>query len=360
MTGAGQLTAWFLLGVFVISLTDRKGAARPGRQARSVSPAHGYAAALLTGCLAWFTFFEVMTLPCIFLNVSTGMLGLLSLGAALAFSMAGIFCLRSAAVRDRYRISSVFSEHGLPGIIPLLCAVFLGSWQVMYTDTSVDAMYYISVSSTAAYTNTLGHYSAYTGKAVKAFNPRYVFNVFPYYNAAVSRLSGLRTVIQARMIMPALIAVMVVAAYELMGSEFLTRKGKKAADVFALFAVLFLLIGNTQYLPGSFFLGRLYEGKSIIANLIIPALMWTGISYWNEPDDARAAVRLFLCSGAAVCFAGSCIMALAGIPAAMLPGIIKQRRLSKLGLIVIGAFPILCWCGCYFLAKQGILPMNIR
>ena len=104
----------------------------------------------------------------------------------------------------------------------------------------------------------------------------------------------------------------------------------------------------------------MYEGKAVIANLIRPARIWAGISDWNEPDDLKAGTRLFLCSGAAVCFAGSCIMILAGIPAAVLPGIIKQKRPAKLGLIVIGAFPILCWCGCYLLAKQGILPMNIR
>ena len=319
--------------------------------------------AYLFGYIGWFTLYEVIALPCIFLNVPTHVLGWILSGTGILLIGGGAYAMlkRQRKTGDMMRQPAVFfAEHGIFAVFPAAGTALMCLWQVLYSDTSIDAMYYVSLSSTAVYTDTLAHYSPNTGAKLTRFYSRYIFNCFPYYNAAVSGVSGINTVIQARTVMPVLSMLAAAAVVYQMGISLFREQGKRYADVFFLVYFVFFLCGSSIYLPGTFLLGRLFEGKALLCCIAVPAVLYMGIRLWADADDLLAAAGMFLSSGAAVCFAGSCVILLAGIPAVVLPTLIKQKSLKKCWIILAGIFPVLCWGGCYFLAQKGILPMKIR
>ena len=318
--------------------------------------------AYLFGFIGWFTRSEVSALPCIVLNAPTHVLGWILCAAATGLMAGGgsVLWRRRREEGKRAGAAAFLAEHSVFALFPAGGTALLCLWQALYSDTSVDAMYYVSLSSTAVYTDTLAHFSPNTGAKLSKFYSRYIFNCFPYYNAAVSRISGINTVIQARTILPVLAMLAAAAVVYQMGVCLFRTQGHRYADLFFLAYFVFFLCGSSTYLPGTFLHGRLFEGKALLCGIVVPAVLYMGLRLWENADDLLSAAGLFLASGSAVCFAGSCVILLAGIPAVVLPVMIRQKSLKKSWMILTGVLPVLCWGLCYFLAQKGILPMKIR
>ena len=348
-----------LFGIWILSFTEwadrhRKMKTSQAECCYSVSEAY------VIGFSAAFCIFEVYTLLCIFLDIPTHVVGYIVGTTGLAAAAAGICCLRYKMCVKDHGLKTVFKSHGLFLLIPIVLVIFFCLRQFLYKESSVDAMHYINLSSTAVYYDRMAQYNPYTGAKLNRFLARYVFNTFPYYSSAVSSLTGVNTAIIARTVLPVLSVMASILTYYRIGCELFRGKGKKYADIFLLFAMLVLFRGSSEYLPGSFFLKRFYEGKSMIANITAPLIMLCGIEFWNGKSCLRTGLQLFLCCGAAVCFAGSCVICMAGVPAVVLPIVIRDRAPRKLLVILCGVIPVICWGLCYYLASKGVIPLGIH
>ena len=367
-----QASIFVFLGELIL-IMFRHGDKRPERPAANVKGGSSLTGALLsgeliaayiTGYAAWFTMFEVISLPCVFLGIRTSVLGWICAGLAAGMIAAGLYLgVRNgffSRVFSKRSVSAAFRSHGVWILIPAAAVFLFCLWQILYSDASVDAMYYLSVSGTAVYTDHLGWFNPTTGEAVRKFTARYIFNSFPFYNAVAASVSGLKSIVQARVIMTALSALCVVLVWYRAGCALFRKQKRMFADMFLLFAMLIIFRGSSQYLQGTFMLKRLYEGKALIAALAVPFVLYIGIEYWNGLGELQAGILFFLCSGMAVCFSGSSIILLAEIPAAGLPVFLRERKFKKCLPVLIGIIPVVCWCLCYILAEKGIIPMRIH
>ena len=113
-----------------------------------------------------------------------------------------------------------------------------------------------------------------------------------------------------------------------------------------------------RYTQGAFLLTRGYEGKALLANISIPAVLYIAVWLWQEAKEKRLWVILFLTSLSALGFSGSSIIFPAVLAAAIVPVMVFRRRFQGFLYLGICMLPTIVYAGVYFSVKAGffVLP----
>ena len=316
--------------------------------------------AVLLGYFCYFSIFELLCLPMVFLQTSltffsyvmTALLG----AAVIAACVVGL----RTWIGQLKTIPGMLKDHSVMFLVLAAVVAFQCFFVAVYYDGSADAAYYVGVASTSAYTDTLGTYNPYTGNILKSFNVRYVFSCYPLHNAFVAAVTGVPPIVQAKTIMAVVNAVIANLLYYQIGCRLFPKRSRKYADLLVLFLFVINIYCNSIYLPASFLFLRLYEGKSVLANIIFPMILYCSIRLYQDERDKLVWVYLFLCSLTAVTFSGSSFLTVFGCSAVMLPVILLRRRFKLLLSWAVSILPIICWAALYLLAKLQIIPLSIR
>jgi len=135
---------------------------------------------------------------------------------------------------------------------------------------------------------------------------------------------------------------------------------KKKADLFVGFVVLLDLFSNTIYTNATFFFTRTYEGKSILANILIPALILAFLMLWKCVDQKVAAVLLVLISYSSCVFTASSMLIIpVGLTAGFVLWILKRKNWRGIYLYMICVIPNLIVCMEYYLSIKGLISFPI-
>lgn len=315
--------------------------------------------AVIVGYFAYFALFELVALPMIFTYRSLGFLTMVMAVLMSVVILAAVILGGKEWLRRIKEAPRVLADHSWM-LLLLAAAVLFQCYAVaVYYDTSADAAYYVGIANTAVYTDTLQKYSPYTGAALGRFMIRYVFSCFPLHNAFVSRLAGIPVIIQAKTVMAVANAFVANLIYYQIGRCLFPGKSRKWPDLLVVFLCVINLFCDTIYQPGTFLFTRLYEGKAILANLVLPMILYCALRLYRDDGDKIIWVYLFLCNLAAVCFSGTAVIAAFGCSAAVVPLILLRRRLRLAVPYVICLLPIGCWFAAYYLAKIGKLSLAI-
>ena len=144
-----------------------------------------------------------------------------------------------------------------------------------FTMTSFDGddAYYVVQSVLADETDTLYRILPYTGLST-SLDLRHSLAVFPVWIAYIARMSGIHATIVAHTVLPlVLIPVTYLICLEI-GKKILKREPQKL-PVFMIFISFLQIFGNVSiYTNSTFFLTRTWQGKSILANVVLPAIIW--------------------------------------------------------------------------------------
>ncbi len=325
---------------------------------------------LLSGYFGYFLLFEVMCVPAQLKGVTTTRLGqcIVLLMAVLlgAVLIAAVIQHKKGqkgccpAQGGALSLKAIWEEHGFMLIILAGVIVYQIIAVVLSTSNSTDAAYYVAESSVSAFTNRLGRYDVDNSQRLKRFYLRYVYSAFPMHNAVAARLSGLAAIIQAKTVMPAINVIIANLIYYRIGLVLFKEKDKQYTDMFVCFIFMINQLAGTLFLPGTFFFTRLYEGKGMIANLVLPMVLCCGLRLWNDAQDRSAWMWLFFSGGAGMCFAGSGILALFLEAVVLLPVILHHRRVKLLIGSFLSMLPIMIWCMVYAATKLGYISLKIR
>lgn len=314
---------------------------------------------LFLGFLAFFSIFGIIAIPMILtlcpLSTLTCTMAILS--AVIILAGAVLFFKKYPAWFSMF-VKSI-REHGHM-LLPLFIMIVIQQLVVFnHIDWSADASYYIGKVSTDVYTNTMGQYDPYTGSMLSALDSRRVFACFQEYNAVISQFLHIHPLKQAKLVMPQLLILLTSIVYYHIGLE-LFQKDKKKADLFVCFVILLDLFSNTIYTNATFLMTRTYEGKSILANLIIPGLFYCFILAWKKQRNRLQPTLLVLLSYSSCVFTSSSMLIVpVGLTAGMIPGIIKERRWKDLPLYFICVLPNMLVCVIYLLTSKGMLKFVI-
>ncbi|WP_408070077.1 DUF6077 domain-containing protein [Butyrivibrio sp. JL13D10] len=146
-----------------------------------------------------------------------------------------------------------------------------------------DDSYYVVESLLAQQADVMNTIDPYTGIST-VLNVRHAMAVFPLWIAFIAKISGIHATIVSHTVMPLLLIPMVYLIYLEIGRILLGVR-QDMIPVYMIFISLIAMFGNTSlYTSETFLMMRTWQGKSMVANFIIPFVVW--LFLWMF-DDCR-------------------------------------------------------------------------
>ncbi|XME02511.1 DUF6077 domain-containing protein [Lachnospiraceae bacterium C1.1] len=141
---------------------------------------------------------------------------------------------------------------------------------------TLDAAYYVANVTTSLETNTMNIYNPYTGDWQNHFEMRYLFATYPMEEAVMCYITGIHPLIWTKTIMAATSLILSNIIYYRIGRELF--KGEKNEDLKTVLMIFFAGIVNFFYIStftsSEFLLTRSYEGKTLVANIVLPMIIY--------------------------------------------------------------------------------------
>ncbi|MFP3155320.1 DUF6077 domain-containing protein [Lachnospiraceae bacterium ZAX-1] len=227
--------------------------------------------AMPAGYMVLFALFEVITLPMLYMKKELHLLTLIWSAVCILLSVASLV-FRPFPVKFMVHNVKIHLKEK-PWILMLLAGVFIFSQMVLlsyFQHIDEDDAFYVG-SAVAAYdTDTIFEYDAYTGEAYKKLPARYVLSPFPVYLAVVSKLTLLRPAETAHTVMPIIFILLAyIVDFNIAGVLFPGEQ--KSKYLFLILISVLNIYGNfSVYTTSSFLLFRIWQGKAVLANIVLP------------------------------------------------------------------------------------------
>lgn len=147
-----------------------------------------------------------------------------------------------------------------------------------------DDAYYVVQSVIADETNTLYRILPYRGLST-SLDMRHSMAVFPLWIAYIARMTGIHATIVCHTILPVVLIPLTYLIYYEIGKKLFKEKTEQL-PTYMLFVCILQIFGNVSiYNNATFLLMRTWQGKSFLANVVIPGifmiLLWI---FEGEPE----------------------------------------------------------------------------
>ncbi|MGI6018587.1 MAG: DUF6077 domain-containing protein [Marvinbryantia sp.] len=285
----------FLMGSLLLSFFNRKQS--------------GFAARTVTGYLLMFSIFEILTVPLTILRVPYHVLVWIAGIIYVVLCLLSIWKYRGDIRKELLKAfnSSFWQPWTMYAALSLV--ILQAAAYVFFMTTDLDDAYYVAAATTAIHYDTLYLNSPYTGMSVETLNLRYVLSPFPMFLAFISTCTGIEPAVMAHTVLPAFLIMLAYMVYYLLGGILFTGKqpdGIRAAEKreqtrqIGLFLVLLSLIHiysyYSIYTQGTFLLIRIWQGKAVLASILLPCLFCMGYKALTGYQEKGDWFILFLCA----------------------------------------------------------------
>ena len=229
---------------------------------------------IIIGYFIEFAIYQIFTIPFTFKKQSF---------SSLYYTCFGIFtllCIVSIIV-NRKELKHIFKKFvdsikETPKILTLIVCLIIGVqcyYEFSYMHIDEDDSNYVAKATVTWQTDTLYVYED-TGEEYTEYPVRYIFSPFPVYTASVAKFTGFHPMGIAHNIFPVGFLILMYITYYLLGLK-LFKDDKRCSLIFLLFINIIYLFGDDGNLHSNFrfALVRLWQGKAILGNLIIPAII---------------------------------------------------------------------------------------
>lgn len=187
-------------------------------------------------------------------------------------------------VKENYGLKSVqWNIYGIVAIILLIMQLFF-TFFCMHLDA--DDAYYVGTANSSLSTDTLFVVEPDTGFPSSSLPLRYAFSALMIFWAYLSKITGIHPLIITHSIIPIIfISISYILWWEV--GKYLFRDYEKRW-IFFLFINVLNIFGNTSvYTQASFLLFRIWQGKALLPNVIMPAVMLTFLGIYSYPTERR-------------------------------------------------------------------------
>ena len=232
----------------------------------------------ICGFLMLLAAFQLITVPVVFadpwgfewvIKIFTGIMTVLS-GTGVIRSLhmfrrgERIFCERiSLSGKDKW-------ERIQWGIV---FAMIIFQLVMAFTRASFDGddAYYVVQSVITDETDTLYRILPYTGRTT-SLDMRHSMAVFPVWISYIARMTGIHATVLSHSILPLVLIPLTYGIYYEIGKKLFPEK-KEQIPVYMIFLCILQIWGNVSIYSGAtFFLMRTWQGKSMLANVVIPSI----------------------------------------------------------------------------------------
>lgn len=267
---------------------------------------------ILIGYFTEFAIYQLFTIPCTYLGKSFSFL------YNVCLSVFGVLCIFSLVLNFREfkniikKLIDDFKK--FPKLLALvsLVLILIQCYVVFnYMHVDEDDSNFVAKATISLQTNTLYVYSD-TGSINETFPVRYVFSPFPVYTAAVAKFTGYHPMAIAHTMFPVVFLILIYINFYLLGNK-LFNDDKKSSLLFLIFVNIIYMFGDfSLHSNFRFALVRLWQGKAILGNLIIPSLIVIYDSFIQGNTKMPYWISLFITMWAA-CLVSTMGFALAPI-----------------------------------------------
>ena len=151
-----------------------------------------------------------------------------------------------------------------------------------------DDAYYVVNSVITDETDTLYRILPYTGKSTE-LDMRHSMAVFPIWIAYIARMSGIHATIISHTVLPLVLIPLTYLIYYEIGKKLCKEKATQL-PVYMMFVCMLQIFGNVSiYNNATFLLMRTWQGKSMLANVVIPAVFMVLLWLFEEEPEKRNA-----------------------------------------------------------------------
>lgn len=264
------------------------------------------------GWMLILSLFLLISLPATFLKLSlTALVLIYSAILGVIFLFLLIYSIKN---KNKFRFKwkrSWFNGYGILAFLLLGVQIVLS---IVCVHSDADDAYYLGTAMTSLTTDTLYLVQPDTGFLYTVFPYRYVFSSLMVFWSYVSKITTIHPLIIAHTIIPPIFILIAYILWWEIGKYLF--KDHEMRCVYFLLLNVFNIFGNTSvYTQSSFLLFRIWQGKAMIANMIIPLLLvlFLGINRHREEWKRWGLVFVTVlagccCSSMAVPLCTICVM----------------------------------------------------
>lgn len=156
-----------------------------------------------------------------------------------------------------------------------------------------DQSYYIGDISSSVYTNTISQYDPYTGALLKKLSTEYLLETYQNHSAVLCYLTKIAPLIETRTAEASLIVILANLIYYQFGLQLFNHSRKKS--VLLVFFLFWLnLFSFNLFTSAEFLFFRPFEGKTILACLIMPMVFLQFIKITKNHSSRNNWIELFI------------------------------------------------------------------
>ena len=310
----------------------------------------------LIGYFLYYAVFQVVAIPMALLKRP---LSNLSLAWVIILIMILIFSIwnRRQWMKTARELTRGFRSSSLFWIMIVIVLLQIGATTIWQTDFW-DAAYYVGDVSLSVHTNTISHYDPLSRELRDVIDIRHFFAMYHMQDAVMCQLTGIHPLVETKTIMAAVVMIITNMIYYRIARLFF--KDNHAVVWFMFFAFVVNLFSYTMYTTSGFLFLRTYEGKTILGNVIIPALLYFFARLYQDAKYRMNWVLLFLVGyGGCAISSSSMILVMVGIGAFSIPLVWLKKDWKILVKSAVCAVPCLLVTFCYLLSRMGILVIHI-
>ena len=214
---------------------------------------------------------------------------------------------------------------------------------MLYAHMDEDDAFYVGTAATAVETDSVYAVNPYTGIPYQKLPSRYILSPFPAFLAVISRLcAGLSPATVAHTIFPAVFIFLAYLVLYQYSCRFFKEKVQEQGIFMILCAGILWASGYSVYNFGAFTMGRIWQGKAVLAGVFLPLLFFLCMEILMQENAKYPWSLLFLTNGAC------CLLSSMGIMLAplmmgifLLLNLIKFRDIRKLKKGIVCCLPSL-------------------
>lgn len=248
----------------------------------------------LAGFLLMLAVFQLLAVPIILMK-PWGFPQIVTLYSVLlvVLSAAGLIAGRTVLKKMAEAVTGLFGKKGKfswETFIYWLIAGGLIVFQIYMAYTHAffdgDDAYYVAQSVIADQSNVLYRILPYTGLTTTV-DVRHALATLPIWEAYLARISGIHPAIIAHSLLPLIFIPVTYLFYFQIGKRLLKKDYRKLA-VFMILVSVLQIFGNTSiYTNSTFFLMRTWQGKSMLCNMVLLAVLWCLLSLWDNRGETK-------------------------------------------------------------------------
>lgn len=232
---------------------------------------------MASGYMIMFGLFEIVALPLIWQRQSLSLLIGIYGGILLVLSVISL-------IWNVKRLPEIFKDtvcsiKNFTFCIWAQLAVIAGQIWIYsrYQYANADDSFYVAAATTALSTDKIFAYNPYTGALYEHLPSRYVLSPIYAFTAAISKVTDTHPAILTHSVFMILFLLLAYAVYALLGRALFSYNMEKTGYFLVLLSALNIFAAYSEQTSGLFLLVRLWQGKAILAGILLPMILYLGI-----------------------------------------------------------------------------------